>query len=337
VTCISRARPFTDSQSSLAGALQSHPLQLTDRASIHVGRYFHADRRLSGRPIWFTSKEDALAALARGVWVWLAMKFYLIVANGPKMGMPIEITIDLFIVGSDRMCQLRNKRLGPKHCAFVTQDKKVFIRDMDCGKPTVVNGEVVPPGQLWALHAGDRILLENLEFMIQFREKPLSQRDLEEWAAHCLDADLGRELMDEDEFRPPTNASEAAQSIIDRLSAQRGLIKGRLRVGIDGDTTTVRFNDRHLVEEAEIALIRRELQDQLSKPNLRVLLDFKNVRRLSTSAVVMICDLSRWLRNKGSTVAMCRIAPELTTILRVLEVENIPRYGDKRLALTAKW
>src|ERR1043166_1670697 len=162
------------------------------------------------------------------------MKFYLIVANGPKQGMPIEITIDLFILGSDKMCQLRNKHFGTKHCALVTQDKKVFIRDMDSGKPTVVNSEVIPPGQLWALHAGDRISVENLEFMIQFREKPLSQRDLEEWAAHCLDADLGRELGDDDdEFHPPTNASEAAQSIIDRLSAQRGLIKGRLRVGID--------------------------------------------------------------------------------------------------------
>jgi anti-anti-sigma regulatory factor len=265
------------------------------------------------------------------------MKFYLIVANGPKQRMPIEITIDLFIVGSDEMCQLRNKKLGPKHCAFVTQDKKVFIRDMDSGKPTVVNGEVIPPGQLWALHAGDRISMERLEFMIQFREKPLSQRDLEEWAAHCLDADLGRELSEEDEFHPPTNASEAAQSIIDRLSAQRGLIKGRLRVGIDGGVTTVRFNDRHVVEEAEIALIKRELQDQLSKPNLRVLLDFKNVRRLSTAAVVMITDVARWLRNKGSTVAMCRVSPELTPILRVLEVESIAFYVEKKVALAARW
>ncbi len=264
------------------------------------------------------------------------MKFYLIVAKGKRTGMPIPITIDLFLLGSEEICQLRSKGLGAEHCALVTRENKVFIRDLDSGQPTLLNGEIIPPGVEWPLHAGDRIALGPLEFMIQYREKPLSQRDLEEWAARCLDADETKET-EEDEFRPPTNASEAAQSIIDQLSAQRGLIRGRLRVGIDRGVTTVRFNDRHLVEEAEIALIKRELCDNLQKPNLRVLLDLKNVRRLSTAAVVMLTDVNRWLRHKGSTMAMCRVRRELQEILGVLEVENIPNFGDKKTALAAKW
>src|SRR5262249_54019266 len=155
-----------------------------------------------------------------------------------------------------KVCQLQNHNLGGKQCAFVTRDKKVFIRDFDCGHVTLVNGVVIPPGEEWPLHAGDRIAVGNLEFMIQYREHELSKRDLEEWAARCLDVDEGKELDEPDEFRPPTNASQAAQGIIDRLSAQRGLIKGRLRVGIDGPITTIRFNDRHLVEESEIAMIK---------------------------------------------------------------------------------
>jgi anti-anti-sigma regulatory factor len=265
------------------------------------------------------------------------MKFYLIVAKGKKQGMPIPITIDLFLLGSDKECQLRNSNLGPKQCAFVTRDKKVFIRDFDSGHVSLVNGTVIPPGEEWPLHAGDRIDVGNLEFMIQYREKPLSQRDLEEWAARCLDVDEGKEFDEEDEIRPPTNASSAAQGIIDRLSAQRGLIKGRLRVGIDGGITTIRFNDRHLVDESEIALIKKELCDNVGKPNMRVLIDLKNVRRLSTAAAVMISDVNRWLRHRGSSMAICRIRPELEGILRVLEVENIQRYGDKKVALTAKW
>src|SRR5205807_5747203 len=143
----------------------------------------------------------------------------------------------------------RNRKLGPKHCAIVTRGKKVFIRDMDCGKPTLVNAAMVPPGEEWPLHAGDRIVVEHLEFMIQYREKPLAQRDLEEWAARCLDIDENKELgiEEDEEFRPPTNASQAAQSMIDKLSQQRGIVKGRLRVGLDQGITTVRFNDRHLV------------------------------------------------------------------------------------------
>ena len=267
------------------------------------------------------------------------MKFYLIVARGPKQGMPIPITIDLFLLGSDPECQIRNANLGAKHCAFVTRQKKVFIQDLDGGLPTLVNGAVISPGEEWPLHAGDRIAVGRLEFMIQYREKPLSQRDLEEWAARCLDIDEDRELgiEEDEELRPPSNASQAAQVIVDQLSAQRGVVRGRLRVGIDQGITTVRFNDRHLVEEAEIALIKTELCENLRRPNLRVLLDLKNVRRLSTSAAVMLTDVNRWLRHRGSTMAMCRIRPELQEILGVLEVEHIPNFPDKKVALAARW
>jgi anti-anti-sigma regulatory factor len=268
------------------------------------------------------------------------MKFYLIVAKGHKQGMPIPITVDLFMLGSEKVCQLRNANLAPKHCALVARQKKVFLRAFDIGKPTLVNSTVMPPGEEWPLHAGDRIAVGNLEFVIQMREKELSRRDLEEWAASCLDVDENKELApieEEDEFRPPTNASSAAQSIIDRLSAQRGLVKGRLRVGIDHGITTVRFNDRHLVEEGEIAMIKRELCDNLNKPNLRVLLDLKNVRKLSSTAVVMLTDVSRWLRHRGCSMAMCRIQPELQEILAVLRVEHIPNFTDKKVALAARW
>src|SRR5437868_1965024 len=94
------------------------------------------------------------AIIHRGSWVaaspnldGLAMKFYLIVAKGKKQGMPIPISIDLFLIGSDKMCQLRNPNLGLKHCAFVTRDKKVFIRDFDSGEATLVNGTVISPGE----------------------------------------------------------------------------------------------------------------------------------------------------------------------------------------------
>src|SRR4051794_36784181 len=103
------------------------------------------------------------------------MKFYLIVARGTRKGMPVPITVDLFLVGSDPMCQLRKDSLGGKHCAFVTRGKKVFIQDLGSGQPTIVNDEVLPPGVEWPLHAGDLIEVGPLEFMIQYREKPLSQ------------------------------------------------------------------------------------------------------------------------------------------------------------------
>ena len=80
------------------------------------------------------------------------------------------------------------------------------------------------------------------------------------------------------------NAAAAAESLLDKLSAQRGLMKGRLRIGREGDITHVRINDVYLVEESELAFIKKELYDNLTAPNLKVLLDLKNVRRMSSIA-----------------------------------------------------
>ncbi len=269
------------------------------------------------------------------------MKFYLIVAHGKHKGMPIPITVDLFMIGSDKMCQLRSKLegIGEKHCSLVTREKKVFVRDMNCGHPTMLNGNLVAPGEEWPLHAGDRLEVGPLEFLIQFREKPLSQRDLEEWAARCLDVTTEKEIFDEDAdaFHKSTNASEAAANIIDQLQIQRGLVMGRLRIGRDGNITTVRFNDVQLVDEGEIAMIKKELCDHLAKPNLRILLDCKNVKRLSTGAAKMIAEFHSWLKQWGSSMALCRVHSGLHEILQTMGLDKVPLFRDKKEAADKRW
>jgi anti-anti-sigma regulatory factor len=134
------------------------------------------------------------------------------------------------------------------------------------------------------------------------------------------------------------DASSAAAAILDRLNAQRGIVRGRLRIAREGNVTTVRINDVYLVEEAELSLINKELHDNLGHGNLRVLLDFKNVRRMSSTAVQMFVDLVRWLRPNGSTLAFCRLRPELKDMMLTLQVaESIPIYPDKPSALMANW
>jgi anti-anti-sigma regulatory factor len=277
-----------------------------------------------------------------------AMKFYLIVAKGKHQGLPIPITVDLFLMGSDRMCQLRSPLPGVarQHCALVTRGRKVFVRDLGGDQPTQVNQELVPPGEEWPLHAGDRLGVGPLEFLVQFREKPLSQRDLEEWALKCLDRTSERELDDPEDAgdpiaalrRRPTTASQAAAMIMDKLQARRGVVKGRLRIGLEAGVTTVRFNDIYLVEEAELALVKKELFDNLGRPNLRVLLDFKNVKRMSSTAVAIIRELHGWLRPWGSTLALCRLRPELQGMLQTLSLDAAVRYfPDKKAAYATRW
>ena len=83
----------------------------------------------------------------------------------------------MFLIGSKDVCQLRSKLPGiaEEHCALVTRDRKVFIRDLDSGQPTRLNGAIIPPGQEWPLHAGDRLAVGPMEFVVQFHEKELSK------------------------------------------------------------------------------------------------------------------------------------------------------------------
>jgi len=266
------------------------------------------------------------------------MKFYLIVAKGSKVGLPIPIHIDLFLIGSEKMCQLRARSLGAKHCAFVTRDKKVFVRDFNSGQPTLVNGTVVAPNTECPLHAGDRIAIGPLEFMIQLREKPLSQRDLEEWAAHCLDEQVHRNVLDEEEeTHKAANAAEAASQLINKLNVMKGMVKGRLRIGRERGVVTVRFNDTILVEEAEISHIKHELCENLNRPNLRVLLDLKNIRRLSSNSVTMLNEFHRWLAPFGSSMAICRVRRSLREAVGSFLDSSIPVFPDKPSAIAARW
>lgn len=274
------------------------------------------------------------------------MKFYLIVAKGKKQGMPIPVEIDLFLIGSGPVCQLRasHDTIGEQHCAIVTRGRKVFVSDLDSGHPTFVNGEVLTPAVEWPLHSGDVLEIGPLKFVVQYREKSLSQRDLEEWALSCLDQhterrkELGRGGSDEFHSEKFEAAASAAAAILDGLNAQRGEIKGRLRISRDGPITIVRINDVYLVEDAELALMKHELYEHLDTPNLRVLIDMKNVKRMSSQAAEMFAALRTWLRPKGSRMAMCRLRPEFEQMFRVYPVtHDMQVFAEKPKALAAKW
>ena len=275
------------------------------------------------------------------------MKFVLIVAKGKRTGMPIPIEIDLFVIGSAQECQLRadHHRIGEQHCALVSRDRKVFVRDLGSGQPTVINGDLLPPSEEWPLHVGDRIAVGPLEFLIQFHEKQLSQRDMEEWALKCLDSapDKRKTLFDElDEAINAkyhiNDASDAADAILKRLGAQKGIVKGRLRISREEGVTILRINDVYLVDEAELSLLKKELHENLDHPNLRVLLDFKHVRRMTSHAAEMFAGLVAWMRPHGSTLAICRLKSEFQQMMvNMPGLERIRYFHDKQVALDARW
>ncbi|MCI0641592.1 MAG: FHA domain-containing protein [Gemmataceae bacterium] len=267
------------------------------------------------------------------------MQFYLIAATSSKRGMPIPIGADRFVIGSGKKCQLRSKSLARKHCALLRREDRIFVHDEGSGAPTLVNDVVMPSGEEWPLHAGDHVACGKLAFVIQALDKPLPQAQLEEWATRCLDQGKPASVWDEapEPEAGPRTASQAAQGLINKMAAQRGVLLHRLHIGREGGVIIVRFNDEMLVDDGDIALVRRELHDHLDKPNLRVLLDFQKVQRMSTGAVAMLREFANWLGKYDSTLALCGVGKDIRKILATMHVEHLPIFPDKKPALLEQW
>ena len=267
------------------------------------------------------------------------MKPVLIAAKGKQRGTLIPVSSDLFLVGTDRICQLRanHPSLGGQHCAITVNERSVSIRDLASGHPTIVNGEEIPPGDEWPLHAGDRLTIGPLEFMVQFQEAKLSHKDTEEWALRSLDMTANKGLPVDEEVEDYTTPAQAAASILGKMDGNRGVIKGRLRLMKEETAVVVRFNDGNLVEDSEVALVKKELYQHVEKLNDRVLLDFKNVKRMSSAAVKVMFELNGWIRARGGTMAMCHLNSEVQGIFKTLSFDNVPVFPDKDMALRKKW
>ncbi len=95
------------------------------------------------------------------------MDVQLIVVGGSKAGQGIPIVGPKFLIGRADDCQLkpRSELISRYHCAIVSEDGYVAIRDLGSKNGVYLNGERVGAEQ--ELQNGDKISLGPLEFMVQ--------------------------------------------------------------------------------------------------------------------------------------------------------------------------
>lgn len=95
------------------------------------------------------------------------MKLSLVVLTpGKSEGKAIPITLAQFLIGRDPQCNLRpaSPMISKRHCAVLTKNGKVFVRDFDSTNGTFVNDEQVK--QERALANDDILKVGPLEFRV---------------------------------------------------------------------------------------------------------------------------------------------------------------------------
>lgn len=113
--------------------------------------------------------------------------------------------------------------------------------------------------------------------------------------------------------------------------------KPRLNVRKCGDVTAVSFVDRMLVNEDLIREVGEQLHVLIADPAVtHVLLDFQDVRFMSSSLLGLLLPLMRSLGQRGGQMKLCSLAPSLREVFAVSKLDRLfALYDDQESALKA--
>lgn len=97
-----------------------------------------------------------------------------------------------------------------------------------------------------------------------------------------------------------------------------------LRVERSADTLVVHFLDSRITAELAISSLGSELYAVVDRPDCqKLVLDFSAVDFLSSAMLGKLVSASRKMKEKGGVLKLCKICPNIHTILKYTRVEQI--------------
>jgi anti-anti-sigma factor len=278
------------------------------------------------------------------------MDVQLIPLDGEWVNRLIPIELPQYLIGRAANCHLpiEHSLVSNEHCRITRDGAQVFVEDLNSTFGTSVNGQRIIRAEL---HDGDRLKVGPTTFMVA----------LADMRASAAKPGPGRPVDDEEEGRhgrgrdpnEDTAAVEAARQIFERLtlarakadparpvaaSSEGGKIKSRLRVEDAEGVAVVNILDRAIVQDNEIQQIGQEIEELIEGGQSNILLDFGNVKHMSSQAVGVLLQAQKRCRAGGGVLKVCNPNPEVAEIFKIT---NLPRvieiHPDGDHALNGPW
>lgn len=110
-----------------------------------------------------------------------------------------------------------------------------------------------------------------------------------------------------------------------------------LIVDTESGVTHVRFRDNSILDALMVQRIGKELVELLETSESRkVVLDFCNVRFISSEALRLLLSLRSRADRSAATMALCSIRPELAKVFKLTNLDKLfPIYEDAARAAAA--
>ncbi len=103
------------------------------------------------------------------------------------------------------------------------------------------------------------------------------------------------------------------------------------------DVTVVNFNETSILDAMQVEQIGTQLDDLVEKQaRQKILLDFSNVRLLSSSALGVLVTLQKKARQIKGRAVICGLRPELRKVFKITSLDKLfDFYDDESSGLAA--
>lgn len=260
----------------------------------------------------------------------------------------IPITGSELLIGRAATCglQIDHSLVSNEHCRIVVGDGRVAVEDLGSTFGTSVNGRKI---QQTELRDSDRLKVGPATFLVALSGATATAAARPTQDDNQPAAPRGRDPNED------TAAVEAARQVFERIVSRPGKSeparpagppppagtprqKNRLQVEAAEGIARVNILDRAIIQDHDIQQIGQELDNLIRGGQSRIIVDFGNVKHMSSQAVGILLQAQKRCKAVGGLLKLCNPNPEVAEIFKIT---NLPRvieiHPDDDRALQSPW
>jgi anti-sigma B factor antagonist len=101
-----------------------------------------------------------------------------------------------------------------------------------------------------------------------------------------------------------------------------------------GNVTVIRFKVDRLIADEDVLEFESEVDRLTNDPHPQVLLDFRNLRQMSSSALGKLLALRRKIAEAGGDFKLCRLSNDLSEVFEITKLnQTFAIFPDELAAL----
>lgn len=253
------------------------------------------------------------------------------------------------VIGREPSCHVRpdHGKVSNRHCRLYWQGLRLMVEDLNSASGTSVNGVEVEGGPA-ELRDFDLLRAGPVTYLVLLTQTPEEMASrTREWVAEELRRRSGgaKGPSDSNVVSP---AMETARAILGKLveedtharSQTSSSTKGKhgLDVSSERGVAVAQVLDRSLIDENEIGLLARSLEQLIETGHNRIALNLGNVEHCSSQALSTLLKAHERCRASGGLLKVCSPRPQVAELFKMTNLQkHIEIFPDALPALESVW